>query len=485
MAIRPYYYYKNLSITTTIMLSSNQEKITSLTEYQEFLPPVNHWASFVGIFLAGAVGVGIALASSIKYNITVKASATVRPTGEIRIVQPEIEGTIKNILIQENQAVKLGDVIANLDNQQLLIKKSQLQSNLQQGKLQIFQINAQISSLDVQIEAEQRVIQQTVASAEADLVRNQRDYQERKITTQSEFQASKASQQKSEADLQKAQADLDFANVDRDRYQQLAQTGAVGRREFEARVLAVHQSISALKAAQKAVDIAKAKVQSASAAVNPTSATVKMAQERIIQETAKGDATIATLKKEKQALIQRRVETETQIQQNQKELQQLENQLDSSIIRATSNGIILKLYLRNPGQVVRTSDSLAEIAPNNTPLVIKAMIPIAEIKKVTTGKKVQLRFSACPHPDYGTLNGIVSTISPDAITPQNKNNDLANNSVNTSYFDVTIKPENLSFGRSNHKCHLQAGMGANVDIISQEETVLKFMLRKARLIADF
>jgi len=97
--------------------------------------------------------------------------------------------------------------------------------------------------------------------------------------------------------LQKAQADLSFAEMDRDRYQQLAEIGAIGNREFEQKKLVVKQTKAILEAEKKAVKIAQAQVQSAKAAVNPTTAKVVIAQKRITQETARGKATIAALKK--------------------------------------------------------------------------------------------------------------------------------------------------------------------------------------------
>ncbi len=193
------------------MLYTHNQKILPSIQSDEFLPPISPWTSLAGIFLVGSVGAGISLSSWVKYNVTVKAPASVRPTGEIRLAQPKIEGTIKRILVKENQVVKQGDVIAYLNDEQIQIKKSQLQENIQQSKLQIVQIDAQIKNLYSQNQAEYRVIQRTVASAQSDLLRNQRDYQERQIKTLSELQAAEANLQKSYADLQKAQADLDFA----------------------------------------------------------------------------------------------------------------------------------------------------------------------------------------------------------------------------------------------------------------------------------
>ncbi len=471
-------------MTIISMLYTHNQKVLPPVQSEDFLPPVSPWMSLAGIFLIASVATGITLSSWIKYNVTVKASAAVRPTGEIRLVQPKVEGTVKNIVVKENQAVKRGDVIAYLDDEQLQIQKSQRQNNIEQGKLQVIQIDAQISNLERQILAENTIAERAILAAKADSTRIEREYQEKQVTTNSELLAAQANLEKAQADLQKSQADLSFAKVDRDRYEQLAKIGAIGRREFEQKKLVVEQSQAILEATKKAVDIAKAKVKSAQVSVNPTDATVAIAQERIAQETARGEATIATLKKEKQALIQRRIEIQNQIGQSQKELLQIVNQLQDTVLRASSDGIILKLNLRNPGQVLRASEAVAEIAPNHAPLIIKAVIPTQEIKNVALGQTAQMRINACPYPDYGTLTGVVKAISPDAIKPNNDNTSTSSSSTSTaSYFEVTIQPDSLTFG-NGRQCNLQAGMEAQADIISKQETALQFILRKARLITD-
>jgi HlyD family secretion protein len=268
------------------------------------------------------------------------------------------------------------------------------------------------------------------------------------------------------------------------RYQQLVKSGAIARREFDQKRLSFELAQATVASERKSVEVSKAKQKSAAASVNPSSASVSIAQERIAQETAKGEATIAVLNKEKQALIQRQAEINSQLKQSEKELQQTENQLQKNTIRATNDGTILKLNLRNPGQVVRASDAVAEIAPSNAPLIIKANVLPGEIKTVAVNQKVQLRVDACPYPDYGTLIGTVKAVSPDAITQQTNNSSANQTSGSSTFFETIIQPENLTFGRGERQCHLQPGMEAKADIISREETVLRFMLRKARLLTD-
>jgi len=466
------------------MLYTDNQEFNSVIGNDNSLPPISSWTSLAGLFLIGTVITGIYLSSWVKYNVTVKANAIVRPIGETRVVQSKVEGTIKTILVKENQIVKQGDVIAILDTEQLLIKKSQLEENISQNKLQILQIYAQNRTLNNQIMAEKRVIQRVVTSAKEDLLKNQREYEERKVNTEGELITAQLNIQKQLVDLQKAEADLEFAKLDRDRYQQLAEMGVIGNREFEQKQLVVQQTTLTLETVKKAVDIANIKVKLNKAAINPTTAMMNMAQERIAQEIAKGEANIAALNKERVGLIQRLVEIQTQIKQLQKELQQLENQRKNSTIVATSDGIILKLNLRNSGQVVRAGESITEIVPDDrNSLVIKALIPSSEINKIAVGQKAQLRVDACPYPDYGTAKGVVKTISPDAITPLSKDTNTAI-SPGANYFEATIQPEKSSFGNNDRQCFLQSGMNGTADIISREETVLRFMLRKARLIAD-
>lgn len=465
------------------MLSSHNQKLFPPIDSADFLPPISPWISLTGICLVGTVGCAGALSSWVKYNVIVKAAGTVRPIGDVRVVQSDMEGTIKNIFVKENQNVRKGSALAMLDTEQLQIKKSQLLGDIQQGMLQLFQINAQIKTLDTQITAESKVIERSVSAATEDLERNKRLYIEQRSTTNNEFLAAQADLQKAYSSLQKAKADLDFATVDSERYQQLSQAGAIGKREFEQKKLVVMQTKSIVETEKKAIEIAKAKLASAKAALNPSKAAVAIARGKITQEKARGESTIATLNKEKQALIQRQVEMQNQINQSNQKLLQLNNSLKNSIIRATSDGIILKLNLRNPGQVVRAGESIAEIVPDNAPLLIKANIPTAEIRKVAIGQKVQLRVDACPYPDYGTLKGNVNAISPDAITPQTNNVGGAISSA-ASHFEVTIEPENPSFGNNGRQCVIQAGMDAKADIISKEETALQFILNKVRFATD-
>ena len=460
------------------MISHSNSDYLPQIQDNEFLPPLGLWTTIGGLVIVCAVGLAVPLASFTKYKVTVKGQAVVRPAGELRLVQAATEGQVMRIFVAENQVVKKGNVIATIDDSKLQTKKSQLQSNIQQSRLQLVQINAQISAITLQSEAETDRINRVVAASVAQLSSRSRDYRDKQITTTADFE-------EASANVKAAIAGLKTAQSKRNRYEGVARVGALSQDQLEEAKLAVRQQ-------EQAVEAAEAKLQGFQAALDPSNAEVAIATSRIAQEKATGEASIATLDKERLALIGQQIEIQKQLKSDTRELQQVNIDLNQTVITATADGIVSKLSLRNPGQTVPAGENIAQIVPSDAPLEIKAAVAIQDKNKLKQGQDVQMRVSACPYPDYGTLKGKVKTISPDAIAPQVSNATattpitVANQKTAAvgAFYEVTIKPESLALAQNKHQCAIQLGMEGTVDIISREETVLKFLLRKARLIAD-
>jgi len=478
-----------------------------LVQEDEFLPGLSPWITTGGLFLTTLFGTAVTLAGFLNYSVAVKVPATVRPAGELRLVQSAIEGTVEyiNPEVAENQIVRQEEAIARLDDSRLQTQKSQLQGSLQQGQLQLRQIDAQLGNLDAQVAAESSLVNRTITSAQAELEGNQRNYQDQKATTQADvveadialnlarMQQERVQQGKElRATLLEAKTALNLAKIQRERLKPVVASGAISKHQFEEQELAVSLAEAKLEQAKAAlrdqaeekelgVSVAEAKLKRARAVGNPSNAAVTVASQRIYQEQARGKATLANLDKERKTLIQSRLELQNQLDRTQKELRQLETDLKQSVIRAPTEGTLLQLHLRNQGQVVQPGEAIAYIAPINAPLLVKANVKAQDIDKVKPGQKVQMRVSACPYPDYGTLRGIVKTVAPDTLPATSSG---ANASASQAAYEVIIQPENRFVGDGDHQCRLQSGMEGRADIISRQETVLQFILRKTKLITD-
>ncbi|MEH2193463.1 MAG: HlyD family efflux transporter periplasmic adaptor subunit [Nostoc sp.] len=458
------------------MLNVHNTDFLQPIQTDEFLPPISRWITFGGLFVLCILALAIPVATVTKYKMTVKGQGVVRPSGELRIVQAATEGQVMQIHVKENQVVKTGDAIAIIDDSRLQTKKSQLHTNIEQAKLQLVQIKAQIQSLDNQIRAETDKINRIINAASAALSDRQRQYQDKKITAVAEFQ-------ETQANLHSTEMALNAAKLKQKRYESVAE--GLSRDKLEEAQLATKQQ-------EQAVYAAIAKKERAKAALNPSHAEVKIANERIAQEKAAGLSNKAVLDKELQATIKQRIEVEKQLERDTSELKQVEIELNHTTITATADGIISQINLRNPGQTVRPGDEVLQIVPSNAKQIVKAVVASEDKSKLKIGQQVQMRVSACPYPDYGTLNGKVEAISPDAMTPPTNSTNGSLTHANTTpkaavpgaFYQVTIEPESLVLGKGKNLCQIQLGMEGRVDIISREETVLQFFLRKARLIAD-
>jgi len=450
-------------------IDHSNETFLPQIQSDEFLPPLGRWTVLGGLVVIVAMVLAIPVASVIKYKVTVKAQAAVRPVGELRIVQAAVEGAVMNVSVKESQSVRQGDVIATVDDSRLETKKSQLQNSVQQARLQINQINAQISALNHQMQAETDRSERAVASAKAQLAGRRREHQDRQVLVATEAG-------ETAAELSAAEAGLKVARSKRGRYQAIAKSGALSKDQLEEAQFAAEQQA-------QAVEAARAKLHRARAALNPTDAEVATAAEQIAQEQASGQANLATLTKEREALIQQRIELNKQLEQDTRELQQVQTDLNQTQIRATADGIITKMNLRNAGQTVSAGQEIAQIIPNNAPLQIKAAMSPDDIDKVKQNQTAQMRVSACPYPDYGVLNGKVQQISEDTIKLDNSATNPNGKAV-SAFYEVTIKPNRRALTQGNRQCLLQPGMEGSVDIVTREETVLTFLLRKARLITE-
>jgi multidrug efflux pump subunit AcrA (membrane-fusion protein) len=491
--------------------------ILSAATAEDFLPSFSPWATMGGLILLGGFALAVGLSNVLKYKVTVQAPAAVRPVGELRVVQSTIEGSVLSIAVSENQPVKQGDLLAtvrdlNLESK-LKTKASQLTGDIQKGVSQINGIDAQLVALSRQGDGEIDQSNRSVAQLQAELDRAGRDYRDKGIVSRAEVAEAEANIKTAEQDKQVAETELlvtmstlksiqasyDAAATKSKRYKTTGADGAISKNQVEEAELATQQQLQAIAAQQATIlkqkqtitradnliASAQARLARTQAALNPSQAESAQIRQKIERERASGRTSVARLQQDREKLLQQRVEVINQINTTQKEVAQISTDLKPTSILAPISGTIQNLNLRNNRQVVRPGDRLAQIIPNGTPLTIKALVAIADIGKVNVAQKVQMRVSACPYTDHGLLNGKVTQIAADAKQLEKGTEATSpGGGANNASYEVTIQPDTLVVGNSNSKtkCQIRSGMEGRAEIISKEETVFRFLLRKARLV---
>ena len=407
-----------------------------------FLPPISRWLSLGGMVMLTSVVSAIAFAGFFEYRVTVKAPAKIRPEGELRLVQAVQGGKIAQIAVKPNQQVQKGEIIAYLDDFALKQDRQQLQNSLAAIERRIEQLQSSITTKQQEINAEQQQINNQIAARTSELNLAQNNYRELQIER--------------DTALKTAQANFDLAQDELARYQNLADSGAI--------------AILQLKEKESAYRTAEAQLQKAIAQLNPKDDAIQIAQKNIAQATARGEATIARLQQEQQSLLQEKLQLQEQLKSDRQKLRKIDAQLEDLMIRSTASGTIQKLNLRNSGQVIAEGTEVALIAPSESSLTIKAAVANSEISLVQIGQLARMRVSSCPYTDYGILPGKVIAISPDSVI-QSENN----------AYEVTIQPQHTTLQQANRKCTIQSGMDGRAYIITEEETLLRYLVRKLKI----
>ena len=467
---------------TTVVQSNAESRLdlpapTTLPDYLSLdaLPPIRRWTQWGGVAIATSVALTTALTAVTPYRVTIPADATIRPMGELKQIEAATAGTVVEVLVEENQPVHAGSIIARIDDSQLQTRKNQLQANIEHTQLQLQQIEAQLHNLNRRIQAEDIRAQRLINVTQAELRQVRRRYIDQQTIAVTEVD-------EIEAQLRAEQVGLEAAQLQVNRYQPLTEVGAMSQEQLDEAELAVRQQEQTIVATQ-------ARLQRAQTGLNPSDADVAMAQAQIAQEQASSESTLAALSQEQAGLIQQALTLQQQQIQDRHAHKQVDRDLSQTVVRAPATGTIFQLNLRNVGQSVSLGEPIAQMAPHEVGLTIRALISTTDIHQVKVGQTAQLRISACPYPDYGILSGMVQAISPDTVSVNSMNgtgNTVSTNPSNqTGYFEVGIQPTALTFGQGKHQCDLRSGMTANTEIVAHEETVLTFLLRKAKLLVDF
>lgn len=147
-------------------------------------------------------------------------------------------------------------------------------------------------------------------------------------------------------------------------------------------------------------------------------------------------------------------------------LPRLQERVSRTVIRAPMDGIINQLNFHTPGGFVNTGDVMLELVPTGQSLIVEAKIAPKDIGQIRMGDAARIRLSAYDSAKYGTVDGQVIRISPDAVVDnQNRSN---------SYYIADVSIDGELRLETGELITMIPGMTATVDVLSGKRTVLEY-----------
>ena len=393
----------------------------------------------IGLGFAFA-GIVIAWATVGQMQEVSSATGELVPQGETYKVQSVVAGEIDRVLVEEGDRVGKGDLLFSID------------TTLLQNELA--RLEEKATATREELDSTRSLIEKTRSE---NVVQQQ--------STQADMQAKAANWKQSQASAQTQEDLLKRLTEETSAYEErlfrlgsLEEKGAISREylfEVEQGVRDRHKSLSQV---QGELNQNLAQIQQVEAELTQKQA--------LVQQTALvGEQTLQRLIVEANRLESTLADTALQIDEVRTRWMQTQ-------VKSPANGTVSALQIDNTGEVARPGETLLEVVPDDTPLVLSTLVPTAKAGLVKPGMSVTVKLDAFPYQTYGVLSGRVLSVSPDAKgSPETGRG-----------YQVEIDLDKDYVLHEGDRVLLQVGQTATADIVIRQRRIIDLVLDPIRRI---
>jgi len=396
------------------------------------LPQTAPWAKTTVMAISAGLSILALWSVFARLDVVVAARGKLEPQSSSQVVQSKRGGTVTSVTVTEGQRVQRGQVLMQLDTNELTIQQETLSQqrkplvqqiavlrSVRQGT-PIAAIQKSLAYIPPELVNQAQNRQLLVAQITGDPTGLSPDQMQRFQLNQqrmadlqaiSELQASTLSVQgaganstvRERASRVRAEQQL-VANLE-----PLAQQGAISRRDYITRVLDVNQlqdQLNQSRVQQRELTLGQAQAQVDGRSQLRT--IIQDSQTQLAQLDAQLDARI-------EQASQQLISIEGQ-------LTQLKGNLANQELRSPVDGFVFDLKTRIPGFFASPGQELLKVAPDET-LVARLQIANTDIGELRVNQEVDLRIDAFPFTEFGAIKGVITRIGSDAIpaNPQTPN----------------------------------------------------------------
>jgi membrane fusion protein (multidrug efflux system) len=344
----------------------------------------------IGIFALIALTVLLLLVWGLNvllYNLSHQQTDDAYVDGQVHPISTRISGTVTRVLVDDNQFVRRGQLLVQLDPRDYQTQVAQASAALALAERQSAVTAASVPVAAAQAQAAGTQAVGNIAGANAAVAGAQAG-------------VSQARADVAEMRAQLAQANANLAQVQADfrRYQVLVRQGAISRQQFD-------QALAAVRVAQATRDAAADNVRAAQAKLSAAEHSV--AQARAEAAATRGALSQAQAQRLQVSVAQRQSQTsQAAVAQAAAQLRAAELMLSYTNIIAPADGFISKRTVE-VGQRLQPGQSLMSLVENKP--WITANFKETQLERVRPGQLVSIHIDAFPHRNF---SGVVASLAP-------------------------------------------------------------------------
>jgi HlyD family secretion protein len=422
-----------------------------------------------------------------KVDETGSARGRIEPKGATQKLDSPVGGGVTVVRVKEGETVRAGQLLLELDSdvlrtelQQVVTKLDGLQNRRESLEVLKNQLTLGVSTQQQQNQAQQLAKQSQVEQARQNLDALKAVYnlnKEEKLAqvnqTQQALDSSKAAHKLASVRFQASQEKVP-------RYQQAYEDGVMSQDRFKDVQQSAKEEYERLVQARSDISMAQEKLKEQQSTYQKTihqaNSEIQQAELRLQEEQRSYQSLIHTGQLAQLKASEQLKELQTQINSLQSEIAQtgsqitsLKIQLQQRVVRSPINGVIFELPITKPGAVVQPGQRVAQIAPKNAGLVLKATMPNQQSGFLKVGMPVKVKFDAYPFQEYGIVPGKVNRISPDSKVTQTPQGNIES-------FELEIALARQYIQNGNKRIPLTPGQTATAEVIVRERRVIDFIL---------
>lgn len=377
--------------------------------------PAGRWVARILMILIAAIVIWAVVG---RVDIIVNAEGKLIPSGYSKTIASVDVASVRALHVEEGQAVKAGDVLIELDSRETDSQQDKAKSDRWTSTLQAFRSRALLAALDrgtlLHLKPTADVPAEQLQAADAHVQDQWRDYL--------------AKRARLESDIRRYREELPLATRRASDFAALANTGDVSQHDW-------------LEAEQARIELARQLDSAREQQTALTTETRKDAQ----NELAEAERTRAeSVQDERRASVH------------------------SELLRLTApvDGTVQQLTVHTVGGVVPAAQPLMQIVPKDHHLEMEAFVENKDVGFVHDGQPAEVKIDAFEYTKYGTIAGLVSHVSRDAIQDDKRG----------LIYSVRVMLSRATIMVDGSTAKFEPGMSGSVEIKTGDRRIIEYVL---------
>lgn len=417
----------------------------------------------------------------------------------VQEIQAAGTGIVTEVHVSEGQAVKKGDILYSIDKEveKLNIDYSKGETGLLELRVEL--LNQMLMGKDItqyrdgQYSTEQMDVieamitmdqsaELSVKEYETALENAKNQYKLAETTVETDdytdeyFKEQQEIQEKTHGlkntasiELEALKKDYDYAKKEAEKYKKLYEAGALAKNEWEKKcneVTTLEKQIEIKEIELQGSELTKQGEQSnLNYQINENNTNNIAKQGSLEDSKANYDMALLNLenakKQRESTLLEQKEQCVAKLKEYGVTLTQQYYEYENKDVIAPYDGVIKTLNFGKEGAVVTSTQTVAEILPEASQLIVEAEVSNKDIGFVEVGQEVDVKVDTYDYQKYGKLIGTVIYISPDAIE----------NEKYEKIYKVQVLLEN-----NNELLDVSQGMECSVEIKTDRRRIIEFFL---------